>query len=352
MGQTPPGLIENSERCGSRRWLLVLGLALALTAYAVFSTVQQRQRMASMVDQLGDTSAGARAQAIDYLFDGDPTDGGRLSESVRGLRRLESVSAFFSDPALAQLFEEVIEPRDDDWSTLAFRAPLTFLRSIRAAVRLDPLNTDLRREAIAKLDMMLQSGNREGGYGLVWDVTDQTERDLIIETFQEIAEAASKDTGANSDTAGLFTALSLIGDAAYPLIEPLLDAKSGEVRRDAWLALGVLDVGGGYTARWRDAPTPVAEAMIASSVVLSTDPDAAIERFRGQIDEGSSLADALDALEQLPRDAQGWIDLSDAPPQLTPLPKLVSDLYWMDRQVEFANSRLMSFRDRFPADSD
>ena len=350
MGQTPPGLIENTERCGSRRWVIVLGLALALTAYAVFSTVQQRQRMTDMVDQLGDTSAAVRSQAIGYLFDGDMTEAGRLSDSPRAQRRLEDVSAGFSDVALAQLFDEVIRPREAEWFTLSYHAPLTFYRSISAAVRTDPLDTEQRREAITKLDLALQTGQRDAGYGLVWDVAEQTERDLILETFRTIAEAASNDPDATADTTGLFTALSLIGDEAMPIAEPLLDARSADVQRDTWLALGVLDIGTGYTARWREVPQPVAEAMIASSVILSTDPDTAIERFRGQIDGRSSLASVLDALERLPRDAQGRIDLSADPPQTTLAPELLSDLYAVRERVRFASFRVESFRDRDSGD--
>ncbi|XHC25271.1 hypothetical protein ABWH91_13710 [Phycisphaerales bacterium ac7] len=350
MGQTPPGLNENTQRRGSRLWLLVLGLALVLSVYTAISTVQQRQRLNAMVDQLGDSSAAARSQAIGYLFDGDMTEAGRLSDSPRAQRRLEDASVGFSDAALAQLFDEVIKPREAEWFTLSYHAPLTFYRSIIAAVRMDPLDTEQRREAITKLDLALQTGQRDAGYGLVWDVAEQTERDLILETFRAIADSASNDPDATGDTTGLFTALSLIGDEALPIVEPLLDARSADVQRASWLVLGVLDIGTGYTARWREASQPVAEAMIASSVILSTDPDIATARFRDEIASDSPLRAALDALAELPRDAQGRIDLSADPPQTTPAPGLLSDLYAVRERVRFASFRVESFRDRDSGD--
>lgn len=344
MERAAPGMTEGDGRRGSRLWLIVLGLTLALSVYIAISTMQQRQRMADMVDQLGNPGVGDRAAAIDYLFNGSAYESGRLADSLRAQRRLEDASASFSDAALAQLFDEVISPREGEWYALAYHAPLTFYRSIGAAVRLHPSDIEKRRWALTRLDMALQTGQREAGYGVVWDVADQTERDLILETFRVLIEAYANDMAAGPET-GLYTALSLIGEDAVPLIEPLLNARSDEVRRDAWLVLGVLNAGSGFTARWRDAPLPIAEAIIASSVILSTDPDAAIERFREQIEEGSSLADVLDALEQLPRDEQGWIDLSAEPPQTTPAPQLLADLYSIRQRVHFASSRLESFRE-------
>ncbi|XOV76428.1 MAG: hypothetical protein ACFHWZ_05860 [Phycisphaerales bacterium] len=95
MGQTPPGLNENTQRRGSRLWLLVLGLALVLSVYTAISTVQQRQRLNAMVDQLGDSSAAARSQAIGYLFDGDMTEAGRLSDSPRPASAGGCICGFF-----------------------------------------------------------------------------------------------------------------------------------------------------------------------------------------------------------------------------------------------------------------
>ena len=348
MEQSPPGLTEHPQQRGSRLWLYVLVFALALSVFTAISTVQQRQRMNDMVDQLGDTSAAARTQAIDYLFNGTDTEIGRLGDSVRAARRLDAASGSFSDAALAQLFEEVIEPREARWSTLAFRAPLTFYRSVSAAVRLDPLNTEQRREALSRLDMMLQAGNREAGYGLIWDIADQDERDLILETFGTIAESAAQDRDAHIETSGMMTAMSLIGDGAAPIVEPLLDAVSEDLRRDAWFTLAVMDTSGGYTARWREAPEPVAEAMIASSVVLAEDPNATINRFRAEVDEGSRLALALDALAELSRDADGRIDLDADPPQTTPSPEVLSGLYMVRDRARFSAMRIESFRERYP----
>jgi hypothetical protein len=331
-------------RGGSRLWLLVLMLTLVLSVFTAISTMQQRQRMADMVDQLGDTSATARAEAIDYLFNGSAYESGRLADSPRALRLLEDASASFSDAALAQLFDEVIEPRAGQWYELAYHAPLTFHRSISAAVRLHPTDLEKRRSALAKFDMALHSGQREAGYGVVWDVADQTERELILETSRVFIEAYANDWAAGPEN-GFYTALSLIGEPAVPLIEPLLNARSDEVQREAWLVIGLLDSGIGSDAEWREAPPLVAEAMITSAVIRSADPDGSIERFRAQVEAGSALADVLDALSGLSRDGQGRIDLDADPPQTTPAPRLLAELYGARQRVRYAETRLESFRE-------
>lgn len=344
MEQSAPGLTEGEARGGSRLWVIVLGLTLVLSVFTAISTMQQRQRMSDMVDQLGDPSAAARAEAIDYLFNGSTYEAGRLADSPRAQRLLEDASASFSDVALAQLFDEVIEPRAGQWYEIAYHAPLTFHRSIVAAVRLNPTDLEKRRSALTKLDMALHSGQRKAGYGVVWDVADQTERDLILETFRVFIEAYADDWAPGPEN-GFFTALSLIGEPAVPLIEPLLDARSDEVQRKAWLAVCLLDSEIGSDADWREAPPLVAEAMITSVVLRSADPDGTIERFRAQVEAGSALADVLDALSGLSRDGQGQIDLDADPPQTTPAPQLLADLYGVRERVRYARARLESFRE-------
>ena len=314
MEQSDPGVTEGGQRRGSRLWLLVLGFSLVLSVYTAISTMQRRQHMAEMVDQLGASDAQDRAAAIDYLFDGSAYESGRLADSRRAQSRLEDASGAFSDAALAQLFDEVISPREGEWLALSRSAPLTFYRSIIAAMERSGRDGDVRHDTLMKLDLALQNGMRETAngleYGLVFELADQDERELILDTLVAINEAAATDPEPGPANIATLTTISLTGAAGLGVLEPMLDAASDEARREAWLQLAVLRPESGYTARWQDAPRSVAEAMIAASVLMSGDATAAIERFRADERVASGYGEVLDALELLTRDAEGRITLT------------------------------------------
>jgi hypothetical protein len=322
---------------------VVLALVAVVCAVTIGAVLRHQQRM-TMLDRLDSSDPAERMAAIGYWFDGNMSEPGRLSKSPAMLGLLEERSGGFSSASLARIFEEVVRPRDGEWSTLGHKAPRTFYRSIIASVERSPRDAELRREADTKLDLALQQGLRAGGYGLVWDVADAEERELILETFLTISRATAADPEAAHINIAT-TALSLIGQDALPVLEPMLDAVNEESRRQAWLHLAAMRPESGYTARWREAPHQVAEAMIAASVVLSNDPDASIDRFRQ--DAGTDFGGVLDALGALPRDAEGRIDLaSEDWPETSPEARLVADLRKAHESASFALSRVRAFRVR------
>lgn len=334
--------MERFRTGGVKLWV-VLAMVAVVCAVTIAAVLRHQQRM-TMLDRLDSSDPAERMAAIGYWFNGDMSEAGRLSKSAAMLGRLEERSAGFSSASLARIFEEVVRPRDGEWSTLGHKAPRTFYRSIIAAIERSPRDAELRREADTKLDLALQQGFREGSYGLVWDVADAEERELILETFLTISrETAADPSAAHINIAT--SALSLIGEDALPVLEPMLDAVNEQGRRQAWLHLAAMRPESGYTARWREAPRQVAEAMITASVVMSDDPDASIERFRQ--DAGQDFGGVLDALGALPRDTEGRIDLAATDwPEASPEARLLADLRIAHESALFALGRVQAFRMR------
>lgn len=56
-----------------------------------------------------------------------------------------------------------------------------------------------------------------------------------------------------------------LGRNAEPMVTRLLDDPDQKVARTAWLDLAFIDPASGHTGRWREAPTPIATAMLLST---------------------------------------------------------------------------------------
>ncbi len=340
--------MEQSASRGVVKQTIGVVLVLALIGAVVLTTtfLRERQRMSDMVEMLGSTSASERSQAIEYLYNGSSAESGRIGKSRWGIEKLEAESANFSDAALSQLFEEVIRPHDGDWSTMFSRTPRTFLRSIAAAMRVEPLDDVRRLGAIGRLDLMLQLGRRPGGTGLVWDHAEEDEKALIRETLLEIVKAAATDPDAHFDSSGYSTGLSLIGEESHEWIEALFEAKSMEMRRSARLMVAALNDARGRDTKWEQEEPEVAEVILVARVLASADMDAELRQLRERLAGQARYLEVLDALGALPRKADGTMDLSIRPDRNGVRSELMRELHQQYGRVDYARSRLTHFRDR------
>ncbi|MFG0292662.1 MAG: hypothetical protein ACF8MJ_05860 [Phycisphaerales bacterium JB050] len=340
--------MEGIESRGVIKQTLSLVLVAVLIVAVVMTTIflRERQRMSDMVERLGSTSASERSQAIEYLYSGSSSEYGRIGKSAWGIEKLEAESENFSDAALSQMFDEIIRPHDGDWSTMFIQTPRTYLRSIAAAMRLDPLDTLRRLDALAKLDMMLQFGNRPDGSGLVWDHAEDEEKALIREALLEFTNAAAADPDANFDSCGVSTGLSLIGSEAHEMIEPLFEAKSSDLRREAWLTIAVLKDPRGRDAEWEQEEPKVAEAILVARVLAAPDTDRELAALRERLAGQPEYLDVLDALSTLPRNDEGGIDISRKPTRDDAASALRAELYGRYALVSYFRSRLHHFRHR------
>jgi len=297
---------------GVKRWLVIALVIVCLIGVGAL-IYRERVVLPERLMQLDASSAAERKEAREYWFDGNLSEAGRLSNRQNLLDLLDERSGGFSDAALAEMFDDVIRPREEDWFTLGRSAPMTFYRSIIAAMERSGRDGDLRHDALMKLDLALQNGMRRTTngleYGIVWEVADLEERELIVETLLAINGAAAADPEAGPANIGTLTAISVTGAMGLRALEPMLDAVNDTARREAWLQLAVLRPESGYSARWQDAPRGVGEAMIAASVVMSGDAGGTIERFRADERVSTEFSDVLDALELLARDDEGRVKL-------------------------------------------
>lgn len=323
--------------------VLVVALIGAVVASSMF--MRERQRMSDMIEQLNASDATARSEAIAYLYNGSSVEYGRIGKGGWAIEKIEAESANFSDAALSQMFDEIIRPHDGDWSTMYFRTPRTYLRSISGAMRVAPLDAVRRLDALAKLDMMLQFGNRPDGSGLVWDHAEDEEKELILEALLEITKAAAADPGAHFDSSGVSTGLSLIGHEAHGVIEPLFEAKSRDLRRKAWLTIAVLNDPRGRDAEWEQEEPEVVEAILVAKVLAAPDMDREIADLRERLAQQPEYLEVLDVLSALPRNADGGVDLSRKPAGGV-ASELMAELYGRYALVSYSRSRLEHFRHR------
>jgi len=341
--------MERADSRGVRQYLWVLPVVVFTAAIILYSLHQNklnRQYAAAMIAQLDAVSAADRSEAIAYLYSGNSLEFGRIGQCQASTDLIEAKSANFSNAALAQLFEDVIRPHNGDWSTMYMRTPLTFLRSIEAAVERNPLDTSRRLDGLAKLDMMLQFGNRPRGSGLVWYQADHEEKALILAALVAITEAAAADPDASFDSSGVSTGLSLIGEEAYKVIEPLFEAKSTDVRRKAWLTVAVLRDGRGRDAEWRDEVPAVAEAILTARVLAAPDADRELADLRERLAVQPEYLKVLDAIASLPRNSEGGIDLETRPDSRIAAPELLAELYGRYALVSYSRHRLRHFQHR------
>lgn len=342
--------MERARTGGVNRGLMAAMLVVCLIGVGAL-VYRERVMLPDRLMQLDATTASERKEARDYWFNGDAYEGGRLSDRQSLLDLLDERSGGFSDAALAELFDDVIRPREEDWSTLGRSAPMTFYRSIIAAVERSGRDRDLRHDVLTKLDLALQNGMRKttNGFesGLVWEIAGQEERELILQTLVAINEAAAADPDAGLANIGTLTAISLAGAPGVRALEPMLDAVNDEARREAWLQLAVLRPEAGYSARWQDAPREVAEAMIAASVVMADDAGAAIERFRADERVSAEFGDVLDSLELLARDEEGRVTLAGTDwTRLGTTASILRDLSGAHDLVSGSQLRFRSLRDQ------
>lgn len=341
--------MERTDSGGVRRCLWVLPIVLITAAVVLYSMHQReldRRQMAAMIAQLDAVGESDRSEAIAYLFSGNSLEFGRIGQCQASTDLIEAQSANFSSAALSQLFDEVIRPYNGDWTTMYLHTPRTFLRSIEAAIQRHPFDTLRRLDALAKLDMMLQFGNRPGGSGLVWYQADDGEKALILSTLMVIAGAAAADPDASFDSSGFSTGLSLIGEEAYAMIEPLLLAASDDMRRKAWLTVAVLRDDRGRDAEWRDEVPAVAEAILAARLLAARDVDRGLADLRERLSEEPELLGILDALAALPRNGEGAIDLETRPDTRSAAPELLAELYGRHALVSYSRHRMRHFQHR------
>lgn len=108
--------------------------------------------------------------------------------------------------------------------------------------------------------------------------------------------AALEALASHADPAVRLSALEhaahYLGGNSEPIVMMLIDDENPSVARAAWLQLAVFKPSSGLTARWREAPTPVREAMLYA--VARVDPgqiDALLEEIEDNALLRSELGD-------------------------------------------------------------
>ncbi|MFI4855542.1 MAG: hypothetical protein ACIAQF_11265 [Phycisphaerales bacterium JB065] len=234
-----------------------------------------------VINQLDAPDPVVRAEAIRYWLDGDDSNPSRLAQHRELWSAIDERSDEFQPDTLRELYRHLTDRPSSPAYEVSALMPLTYQRMLRTALA-DASSIERERQRIMQMIVPSKDGgvNRNGRYGLLWDVAGGAERTAVWETHRTVFEALANDPEVEHCEAYVHAAYVVMGSDTADLLDILLDAESERVRQIAWLLWGLLDMPSDRTPEWESEPEAIAMCMVAAETLRSGNPDMRIEQLR------------------------------------------------------------------------
>ncbi|MCA9310320.1 MAG: hypothetical protein KDA21_03890, partial [Phycisphaerales bacterium] len=184
-----------------------------------------------------------------------------------------------AEPAMSPRFFEELATRSDIRNRLLQCEPAVF-RGIAEVFASNPQwSAQMPWVQYRLLDLRLTDDPASGPAVLEawWKVAERVPREFADDLLERLVASTDADVRIAAAEYGVMR----FGADAEAMVAPLLEDAEPRVARRAWLLMALLDPASGYTARWREAPPAVGEAILFASVWTNPDNDAAVEGVTG-----------------------------------------------------------------------